>query len=101
MFRVLKPNGAVVILEFSKPVVPLLRQVFSFYFRNVLPRLGAVISGQPIPYQYLPDSVGRFPSQDELAEIVRAAGFAGVGYKNLTGGIAALHWGTQSTHCTS
>jgi demethylmenaquinone methyltransferase/2-methoxy-6-polyprenyl-1,4-benzoquinol methylase len=95
IFRVLRPGGAVVILEFSKPVVPIFREVFGFYFRNVLPRLGAIISGQNLAYQYLPDSVGRFPSQDELAGIVRSIGFAGVGYENLTGGIAALHWGSR------
>ena len=95
MFRVLKPGGAVVILEFSKPVVPVFRQLFSFYFRNILPKLGAIVSGQNVAYQYLPDSVNKFPSQDELAAIVRSVGFANVGYANLTGGIAALHWGTR------
>src|SRR5215471_4312890 len=95
MFRVLKPGGAVVVLEFSKPVIPVFRQVFGFYFSNILPRLGAAISGQNLAYKYLPESVGRFPSQDELLGIVRSAGFANAGYKNLTGGIAALHWGTR------
>ena len=95
MFRVLKPGGAIAILEFSKPVVPVFRQLFAFYFRNVLPRLGAMISGQSLAYQYLPDSVGKFPSQDELAGIVRSAGFSRVSYRNLTGGIAALHWGVR------
>jgi demethylmenaquinone methyltransferase/2-methoxy-6-polyprenyl-1,4-benzoquinol methylase len=92
MFRVLKPSGVLVILEFSKPVIPVLRQAFGFYFRSVLPRLGALISGQDFAYQYLPDSVSKFPSQDELVRIVRAVGFSKVGYLNLTGGIAALHW---------
>jgi demethylmenaquinone methyltransferase/2-methoxy-6-polyprenyl-1,4-benzoquinol methylase len=95
MFRVLKPGGAIAILEFSKPVLPVFRQLFGFYFRNVLPRLGAMISGQNLAYQYLPDSVGKFPSQDELAGIVRSAGFSKVSYGNLTGGIAALHWGVR------
>jgi len=95
MFRVLKPGGAIAILEFSKPVVPVFRQLFAFYFRNVLPRLGAIISRQSLAYQYLPDSVGKFPPQDELAEIVRSAGFSRVSYRNLTGGIAALHWGVR------
>jgi demethylmenaquinone methyltransferase/2-methoxy-6-polyprenyl-1,4-benzoquinol methylase len=99
MCRVLKPEGAIVILEFSRPVVPLLREVFGFYFRNILPRLGAVFSGQGVAYQYLHDSVSKFPSQQELAGIVRSAGFVNVGYANLTGGIAALHWGIrQVTH---
>jgi demethylmenaquinone methyltransferase/2-methoxy-6-polyprenyl-1,4-benzoquinol methylase len=95
MLRILQPAGAVVILEFSKPVNPLLRPLFGFYFRHVLPRLGAWISGQSFAYTYLPDSVRKFPSQDELAAMMRQAGFADVGYRNLSGGIAALHWGRR------
>ena len=95
MYRVLKPGGAVVILEFSKPVVPVFRHVFNFYFRYVLPRLGAAISGDGSAYQYLPDSVRKFPAQMELAELMCAAGFREVDYRNLSGGIAALHWGRK------
>jgi len=93
--RILKPGGAAIILEFSKPVVPVFRQVFNFYFRNVLPQLGAAISGDKAAYRYLPDSVAMFPSQDELAGLMRLAGFADVAYRNLYGGIAALHWGVN------
>ena len=92
MRRVLRPDGALVILEFSKPVVPILRPAFEFYFRRVLPRLGAWISGQKTAYQYLPDSVGRFPSQLELAAMMEKAGLRNVAYRNLSGGIAAIHW---------
>ena len=95
MLRILRPAGAVVILEFSKPVNSLLRPIFGFYFRRILPRLGAWISGQRFAYSYLPDSVRKFPSQDELAAMMRKAGFADVGYRNLSGGIAALHWGRR------
>ena len=91
--RVLRPQGAVVILEFSKPVVPVFRHVFDFYFRRVLPKLGAIISGDGSAYQYLPDSVGKFPAQEELADMMRRCGFESVQYRNLSGGIAALHWG--------
>lgn len=93
MRRVLKPSGALVILEFSKPVIPVLRQVFNCYFHHVLPKLGALVSGDGSAYQYLPDSVEKFPAQVELVELMRSAGFVEVGYLNLSGGIAALHWG--------
>ena len=95
LFRVLKPGGALVILEFSRPAVPILRQVFNAYFRHVLPRLGAAISGEGDAYRYLPDSVRKFPSQSELSELLKAVGFHGIAYRNLTGGIAALHWGNR------
>jgi demethylmenaquinone methyltransferase / 2-methoxy-6-polyprenyl-1,4-benzoquinol methylase len=93
--RVLKPGGVLAVLEFSKPVVPLLGQVFNIYFHHILPRLGAAISGDGKAYHYLPDSVRRFPAQEELAEWLRAVGFADVSYRNLSGGIAALHWGRK------
>ena len=95
MHRVLKPAGVLVILEFSKPVVPLMGAAFNFYFHHVLPKLGAVISGNGNAYQYLPDSVRQFPAQQELLGWLRSAGFQGVGYRNLSGGIAALHWGIK------
>lgn len=92
MRRVLKPDGILVILEFSRPVVPILRRAFHFYFHRVLPRIGAWVSGQKSAYQYLPDSVEQFPSQTELASMIEKAGFRNVGYRDLSGGIAALHW---------
>jgi len=92
--RLLRPGGAVVILEFSKPVIPIFREAFGFYFRHVLPRLGGVISGNAHAYQYLHDSVVRFPNQKELVELMKAAGFQNVKYRNLSGGVAALHWGS-------
>lgn len=93
MHRVLKPGGVVVILEFSKPAVPVFRHVFNFYFRHILPKLGAAISGNGRAYRYLPDSVQKFPTQEELVELMREAGFQKVSYRNLTCGISALHWG--------
>jgi demethylmenaquinone methyltransferase/2-methoxy-6-polyprenyl-1,4-benzoquinol methylase len=91
--RLLHPGGAMVILEFSKPVIPVFREAFGFYFRHVLPRLGGVISGDAAAYRYLHDSVAKFPNQRELMELMRAVGFQNVNYINLSGGIAALHWG--------
>ena len=93
MHRVLKPQGAAVILEFSKPVVPIFAYVFNFYFRRILPKVGALISGSGAAYRYLPDSVRAFPAQDELVNLLRRAGFRDPAYRNLSGGIAALHWG--------
>jgi len=91
--RLLKPGGAAVILEFSKPAAPVFRTLFDFYFRHVLPKLGALISGHGRAYQYLPDSVSRFPNQEELEILMRTCGFKDVQYRNLSGGISALHWG--------
>ena len=93
MRRVLKPGGVLVVLEFSRPVVPIVRALFQFYFHRILPRLGAWISGQRTAYQYLPNSVARFPAQLELVAMMESVGFRNVGYRNLSGGIAALHWG--------
>ncbi len=89
--RVLKPDGRIAILEFSRPVVPGFRALFQFYFRQVLPRVGGLISGSRGAYEYLPDSVARFPDQKRLAGMMREVGFEDVAYRNLTGGIAALH----------
>jgi demethylmenaquinone methyltransferase/2-methoxy-6-polyprenyl-1,4-benzoquinol methylase len=93
--RVLKPGGRAAVLEFSTPVVPGFRALFRFYFMRVLPVVGGMVSGERGAYEYLPDSVSRFPDQKRLAELMRGAGFEEVSYRNLTGGIAALHTGTR------
>lgn len=93
--RVLKPGGYVAVLEFSKPIVPGFRSLFNLYFTKVLPFLGGLISGSKSAYQYLPDSVMRFPDQKELCLLMRKVGFESVEYENLTGGIAALHTGKR------
>jgi demethylmenaquinone methyltransferase/2-methoxy-6-polyprenyl-1,4-benzoquinol methylase len=95
LLRVLKPAGRAVILEFSTPVVPGFRTLFQFYFSHVLPRIGGMVSGSRAAYEYLPDSVSRFPDQRGLATMMGEAGFADVEYKNLTGGIAAIHSGKR------
>jgi demethylmenaquinone methyltransferase/2-methoxy-6-polyprenyl-1,4-benzoquinol methylase len=95
LFRVLKPGGRMAVLEFSKPVVPGFRFLFRFYFTRVLPFLGGLISGSKSAYEYLPDSVSRFPDQHELVALMRHIGLHAVEYENLTGGIAALHMGKR------
>jgi demethylmenaquinone methyltransferase/2-methoxy-6-polyprenyl-1,4-benzoquinol methylase len=93
MRRLLRPGGRAVVLEFSKPVVPLFREAFNLYFAHVLPRIGGIVSGSMGAYSYLPASVKAFPDQRRLKEMMERAGFAGVRYRNLSGGIAAAHTG--------
>ncbi len=94
--RVLKPSGWVAILEFSRPVVPGFRSLAAVYCTRFLPRIGGLISGSRSAYEYLPDSVSRFPDQETLSAMMRAAGFAEVEFENLTGGVAALHTGRRA-----
>jgi demethylmenaquinone methyltransferase/2-methoxy-6-polyprenyl-1,4-benzoquinol methylase len=91
MRRVLRRGGLLAILEFSQIRSRLARWLFGFYFRQVLPRLGTWISGVAGPYQYLPNSVARFPDQESLAAFLCGEGFQGIRYVNFTGGVAALH----------
>ena len=93
--RILKPQGRVAVLEFSRPSNPVLRTLFGIYFRNFLPLLGGIISGSPSAYTYLPSSVAQFPDQQQLVALIEQAGFDQVSYENLTGGIAALHLGRR------
>ena len=95
LHRVIKPGGTMAILEFSSPVVPGFRQIFNFYFCQVLPRIGGLVSGSRGAYEYLPNSVSKFPAQKALAAMMEQTGFSGVRYMNLTGGIAALHTGKK------
>lgn len=96
LHRVLKPGAKIVILEFSSPIVPGFRQLFNFYFANVLPRIGGAVSGSRGAYEYLPDSVRKFPDQKNLALLMESTGFRQVSYRNLTGGIAAIHCGIKA-----
>ncbi|QYO67851.1 bifunctional demethylmenaquinone methyltransferase/2-methoxy-6-polyprenyl-1,4-benzoquinol methylase UbiE [Leptolyngbya sp. 7M] len=93
--RILKTGGQLVILEFSAPVVPGFRKLFDLYFSHVLPRIGGLISGERDAYEYLPDSVSKFPDQKALVELMTESGFQNVTFKNLTGGIAAIHTGQK------
>lgn len=93
--RVLKPGGRLTILEFSTPVVPGFRGLYTWYSLKVLPRIGAMISGDKSAYTYLPESIREFPDQTHLASELEAAGFEAVHWTNLTGGIVALHVGMK------
>ena len=97
MYRVLKPGGALVVLEFSKLSNPMLNHLFRYYFFRILPRIGRFVSRHDTAYTYLPDSVRQFPDQEELMREFRKCGFQKAGYRNLTSGVAALHFGTKAT----
>jgi len=96
MNRVLKSNGKLVVLEFTEPVIPGFGRLFNFYFSRILPRIGGMVSGSRGAYEYLPDSVSKFPAQKQLATMLTEVGFTEVKFTNLTGGIAAIHVGTKT-----
>jgi demethylmenaquinone methyltransferase/2-methoxy-6-polyprenyl-1,4-benzoquinol methylase len=96
MVRVCQPGGRVVVLEFSLPTNCLLRGLYSWYFRNVLPRIGQLVSrSRQEAYSYLPASVGEFPHGERLAEVMRDCGLAKVTYTPLTYGVATLYIGEK------
>jgi len=92
-YRVLRPGGRFLCLEFSEVTVPMLDRLYDFHSFEVIPRLGQLAAGAREPYDYLVQSIRRFPDQDTFAEMIADAGFAQVTYRNLTGGIAAIHSG--------
>jgi demethylmenaquinone methyltransferase/2-methoxy-6-polyprenyl-1,4-benzoquinol methylase len=93
MFRVLKPGGKLLVLEFSKPVLPGLGTVYDAYSFNILPKLGKLIANDEASYRYLVESIRTHPDQETLKGMMETAGFERVHYFNLTGGIVALHKG--------
>jgi len=93
MRRVLRPGGALAILEFTQPPNKAFASVYNWYSRRVLPVLGGAISGAPEAYRYLPESVRKFPDAPQLARMITEAGFNPVDWEYLTFGIAALHVG--------
>jgi demethylmenaquinone methyltransferase/2-methoxy-6-polyprenyl-1,4-benzoquinol methylase len=94
--RVLEPGARYVILEFTTPRSAIVRAAYHFYFHQVLPRLGGLISGNRGAYRYLPESVAHFPAEPELADRMRRAGFHDVTWESLTFGVAAIHIGTRA-----
>jgi demethylmenaquinone methyltransferase/2-methoxy-6-polyprenyl-1,4-benzoquinol methylase len=93
--RVLKPGARFVVLELTTPRFAPLRAAYLWYFCRVLPAIGRAVSKHTDAYSYLPESVLAFPDPDALAARLTTAGFSDVGYQRLTGGIAALHYGTR------
>ena len=93
MLRVLKPGGRAMILEFSTVGFDVLRKIYDGYSFGILPRLGKLVAGDEDSYRYLAESIRKHPGQDELADMMVDAGFSNVTYRNLTGGIIAIHSG--------
>jgi len=89
--RVLRPGGRLVVLELSHPPQPMFARIYRAYFEHLAPRLATALGGDPEAYRYLPRSLRKFPGADELAAIIRSAGFAQVRYERLLFGVAAVH----------
>jgi demethylmenaquinone methyltransferase/2-methoxy-6-polyprenyl-1,4-benzoquinol methylase len=92
-YRVLRPGGRLMVLEFSQLPNPMLQKAYDLYSFNVIPKMGQVIAGDAASYQYLVESIRQFPDQDRFAAMIVEAGFGNVKYRNLSFGIAALHSG--------
>lgn len=93
MYRILKPGGRLLVLEFSKPQQELLTKVYDFYSFHVLPKMGQFVANDAESYQYLAESIRMHPNQQTLKEMMEDAGFEQTTFTNLTGGIVALHRG--------
>lgn len=93
MFRVLKPGGRLLVLEFSKPVIKLLNSAYDAYSFHILPKIGEMITRDAGSYRYLAESIRMHPDQETLKGMMEESGFDNVNYFNLTGGIVALHRG--------
>lgn len=93
MNRVLKPGGKLLVLEFSKPVLPLLSKAYDAYSFSALPLMGKLIANDADSYRYLAESIRMHPDQDTLQSMMDDAGFGRTGYHNLTGGVVAMHKG--------
>jgi demethylmenaquinone methyltransferase/2-methoxy-6-polyprenyl-1,4-benzoquinol methylase len=96
MARVVRPGGRLVICEFSRPTLGAFRFVYLNYLMRALPWLARRVSSNPDAYVYLAESIRSWPAQDELARVVAGSGWVDVRYRNLTGGIVALHLGQRA-----
>ncbi len=92
-YRVLRPGGRLMVLEFSRIPNDLMQKAYDLYSFNVIPAMGQVVTGDRDSYQYLVESIRKFPDQDTFAGMIRQAGFGQVKYRNMTMGVAALHSG--------
>ncbi len=93
MCRVTSPGGMIMVLEFSRPGWFPFREIYGFYFRRLLPLIGRRVSGDPEAYSYLPESVMKFPENEEFLALLKGAGYVRTGQKRLTGGIASIYTG--------
>lgn len=93
MYRVLKPGGRLLVLEFSRPILDPLSKAYNFYSFNILPKIGEMVVNDGESYRYLAESIRMHPAQELLKEMMLQAGFEEVSYYNLTAGIVALHRG--------
>jgi demethylmenaquinone methyltransferase/2-methoxy-6-polyprenyl-1,4-benzoquinol methylase len=93
--RALRPNGHLLVLEFSLPATPILRAVYRFYLHRCLPVLGFVLTGKKSAYRYLGDSIEQFPEGSAMCELMRANGFARPAFEPLTGGIVTIYTATK------
>lgn len=100
MYRVLKPGGRLVVCEFSTPPVAIFRAAYNTYLSRVLPLVAGRSSSNPEAYDYLAESIRAWPAQPELSTWIRGVGFIRVAYRNLTGGIVALHRGRKPVDAT-
>jgi len=91
--RILKPGGRLAVLEFSTPPEKFLRTIYDAYSFNVIPRLGGMLAGDSESYQYLVESIRKFPRQAAFADMITEAGFKRVSWQDYSGGIAAMHFG--------
>ncbi|MEM5789700.1 MAG: ubiquinone/menaquinone biosynthesis methyltransferase, partial [Syntrophobacteraceae bacterium] len=96
MYRVLKPGGTFLCLEFSEPITPWFRWLYDFYSFHIMPYVGKVLAGCRPAYTYLPESIRLFPAPDELKGILQDIGFRNVRYRRLTDGIAVAHLGKKA-----
>jgi demethylmenaquinone methyltransferase/2-methoxy-6-polyprenyl-1,4-benzoquinol methylase len=95
LYRILKPGGRLIILEFSHPTNPLLGKLYDLYSFNILPTLGKWVANDSESYQYLAESIRMHPCQEKLKSMIIDAGFDKVDFHNLTGGIVAIHKGIK------
>lgn len=92
-YRVLKPGGRLLVLEFSKVSNPLFKSIYDWYSFSVIPKLGEKIAQDSNSYQYLVESIRKFPEQEAFAQMIHEAGFKSITFENLTLGVAAIHSG--------
>ena len=97
MYRVLKPGGRLMCLEFSKPTAPVFRWLYDLYSFSVMPVLGEIMAGSKQAYRHLPETIRLFPLPDELAHILADIGFEAVSFRRFTNGIAVVHIATKPT----